>query len=108
MRPQEALAAGGALEMLLHMLKTGDTDVLECASAALANMVAFCEPNAIRVGQLGGVELLAGARVLGEEGRPSEAWGWVAWAVECVGGPEILWWVERRGVEGVMVMRQGS
>lgn len=57
---QESLASAGALEILLSMLKTGDVDVLECASAAMANMVSSFEPNAIRVGKAGGVEILAG------------------------------------------------
>lgn len=57
------------------MLKTGDTDVIECASAAMANMVAFFEPNAIRVGELGGVEVLTGACAEGQAPpRPSYVW----------------------------------
>eukprot|EP00952_Eustigmatos_sp_NYUAD-ZCMA_P000465 1713-Eustigmatos_ZCMA.PRE.1 len=59
-RKQETLATVGAIEMLLGKLKTGDVDVLECATAAIANLVTCFEPNAIRIGKAGGVEILAG------------------------------------------------
>jgi hypothetical protein len=58
--PQEAIAAAGGLEVLLDRCKSSDTDVIECATAGLANLAAMFEPNAVRIGQLGGVEILAG------------------------------------------------
>lgn len=49
--------------MLLHLCRTAterDTDVLECATAAIANMTSMFEPNCVRLARSGGVEVLAG------------------------------------------------
>ena len=47
--------------MLVDLCKCGDSDVIESASAALANLASMYEPNAIQIGRAGGVEILAGS-----------------------------------------------
>ena len=57
---QEILAHAGAIELLLEFCKSDDTDVIECATAGLVNLVTLFEPNAVRLGHAGGVEILTG------------------------------------------------
>lgn len=59
---QEAIAAAGALDMLLGLCKSqdSDSDVIESATAAIANLTAMWEPNCVAIARAGGVEVLTG------------------------------------------------